>query len=128
MTYNSDELVQYLSLSNLIQLRYVIDADTLEVFQASPGGKQVLYEGDLSGWLLRLFGGEEEAHSEKVEAFRRDMQQGTASFQYEFQVKDTQYSLRCKTEGGRICYGISWAPPPISFSGGHRTRTPCWIC
>ena len=106
MTYNSDELVQYLSLSNLIQLRYVIDADALEVFQASSGGRQVLYEGDLSGWLLRLFGGEEGAHSEKAEAFRRDMQQGTASFQYEFQVKDIQYALRCKTESGRICYGV----------------------
>ena len=29
MTYNSDELVQYLSLANLTQLRYEIDADAL---------------------------------------------------------------------------------------------------
>ena len=50
MTYNSDELVQYLSLANLTQLRYEIDADALEIFQLSPGGKRVLYEGSLSKW------------------------------------------------------------------------------
>lgn len=111
MTYNSDELVQYLTLSNLTQIRYVIDADALEVFQMTSERKQVLYQGDLFGWLLRTFGGEDGARSEKVEAFRRDMQQGTASFQYEFQVKDTQYTVRCKTEsassGERVCYGVA---------------------
>ena len=29
MIYNSDELVQYLSLSNLAQMRYAVDADAL---------------------------------------------------------------------------------------------------
>ncbi|MGM9605348.1 MAG: GGDEF domain-containing protein [Faecousia sp.] len=122
MTYNSDELVQYLSLSNLTQLRYVIDTDALEVFQVTPGEKRVLYEGNLSGWLLRACGEEGGVRSKKTEAFCRDMQEGTASFQYEFRVKETRYSVRCKTEsapsGGRVCYGIVeslGAPSELSF-------------
>ena len=122
MTYNSDELVQYLSLTNLTQLRYVIDADALEVFQVTPGGKRVLYAGNLSGWLLRECGQEGEGRSEKAEALLRDIREGTASFQYEFQVKDTQYTVRCKTEsdpsGKRVCYGIVeslGAPSELSF-------------
>lgn len=122
MTYNSDELVQYLSLTNLTQLRYVIDADALEVFQVTHGGKRVLYAGNLSGWLLRECGQEGEGRSEKAEALLRDIREGTASFQYEFQVKDTQYTVRCKTENtsadGRVCYGIVeslGAPSELSF-------------
>ena len=60
MTYNSDELVQYLSLSKQTQLRYVIDADALEVFQVTSDGKQVLYEGGLKDWLQQICGGEDE--------------------------------------------------------------------
>ena len=122
MIYNSDELVQYLSLSNLAQMRYAVDADALEVFQVTPEGKKVLYEGDLAGCLAKVYGEKSGVDSEKVESFRRDMQQGTASFQYEFQVQDTQYTLRCKTEstssGGRVCYGVVeniGTPSELSF-------------
>ena len=122
MTYDSEELVQYLSLSDLMQLRYVIDADALEVFQIIAGGKRVLYEGSLSGWLQRTCGEEGGGLSQKAEAFCRDMKEGTASFLYEFQVKDTRYTVRCKTEtassGARVCYGIVeslGAPSELSF-------------
>ena len=118
MTYNSDELVQYLSLSSQTQLRYAIDADALEVFQLTTDGKQTLYEGGLKAWLRQLCGGEDE----KNEALCRDMSSGTASFQYELQGEQTQYTLRCKTENGpsgnRVCYGVmesSGIPSEFSY-------------
>lgn len=119
MQYHSDELVQYLSLSGLTQLRYVIDADALEVFQISSEGKQVLYEGELKLWLEQLCGSE---HPEEQEALCRDMQEGKERFQYEFQTKDTCCNLRFHTEnglsGGRVCYGVmerSGTPGEISY-------------
>ena len=121
MIYNSDELVQYLSLSHLTQLRYVVDADALEVFQVTGDGKQVLYEGDLDGWLRQAVGGEE-INSQKREDFCRDIRSGAASFQYEFQGADSRSSIRCKTEtdafGKRVCYGVlghSGSPSELSF-------------
>ena len=56
MTFHSDELLQYLSLSDTTQLRYVTDADALEVFQIVAGEKRGLYEGDLAGWLSQTGG------------------------------------------------------------------------
>ena len=118
MTYNSDELVQYLSLSTQTQLRYVIDADALEVFQVTSDGKQVLYEGGLKDWLQQICGGEDE----KIQALCRDIHSGRASFSYELQGKDTQCTLRCKTESGpsgeRLCYGVvesTGTPSEFSF-------------
>ena len=109
MTYNTDDLVRYLSLSKLTQLRYVVDADALEVFRMNPEGKQVLYEGGLDDWLRQAVGGAE-INSQKREAFCRDIREGAAGFQYEFQGADCRSILRCKTEtddlGKRVCYGV----------------------
>ena len=122
MAYNSEELVQYLSLSNFVQFRYILDADSLEVFQLTPGGKRVLYEGDLSRWMLQIVGEGGGKRSEKMDALCQDIREGKAAFQYEFQVKDTRYTIRCKTEctptGGRVCYGIAeslGAPSEFGF-------------
>ena len=118
MTYNPDELVQYLSLSDQTQLRYAIDADALEVFQVTSDGKKTLYEGGLRDWLRQICS----EGDEKSEALFRDMSSGTAAFRYEFQREQTQCTLRCKTENGpsgnRVCYGVvesAGAPTEISY-------------
>lgn len=108
MTHTSDEWIQYLSLSDLIEMRYAVDSDGLEVFQVTPDGARTLYQGPLAGWLPQLAGDPQGADSEKLEAFCQDMRGGKPSFQYEFQGKDGTCSVRCKTEitdGARICYG-----------------------
>ena len=109
MTYTSEELLRYLSLSNLMELRYVCDADALEVFRITQEGEKTLYQGNLSDWLTHVGVVSEGSYSEKAESFYRDMQEGKKDFQYEFQMKDTQYCIRCRTEldeaGVKICYG-----------------------
>ena len=108
MTHTSDEWIQYLSLSDLIEMRYAVDSDGLEVFQVTPDGARTLYQGSLAGWLPQLAGDPQGADSETLEAFCQDMRGGKPSFQYDVQGKDGTGSVRCKTEitdGARICYG-----------------------
>ena len=69
MTHTSDEWIQYLSLSDLIEMRYAVDSDGLEVFQVTPDGARTLYQGPLAGWLPQLAGDPQGADSEKLEAF-----------------------------------------------------------
>ena len=122
MTFHSDELLQYLSLSDTTQLRYVTDADALEVFQIIAGEKRTLYEGDLAGWLIQTGGEKDGTRSEKAEAFYQQMREGRSSIQYEFLMPDGQYTLHCKTEavpsGQRVCYGVissTGTPSELSF-------------
>lgn len=122
MTYHPEELVEYLSLSNLTQLRYVIDADALEVFMLTDQGEQVLYEGDLNHWVLQVTVPQDGNLTEAAQAFCRDMHSGTPAFQHEFQVRDNRYTVRCKTvtttAGTRVCYGVAenlGIPTELSF-------------
>ena len=44
MTYESDKLIQYISLANLIELRYVIATDFLEIFRVLSDKCEMIYE------------------------------------------------------------------------------------
>ena len=135
MTYHPEELVEYLSLSNLTQLRYVIDADALEVLILTDQGERVLYEGDLNHWVLQVTVPQDGNLTEAAQAFCRDMHSGTPAFQHEFQVRDNRYTVRCKTvtttAGTRVCYGVAenlGIPTELSFRRASDTFPSTMAC
>lgn len=109
MTFEKTDLVQYLSLAHLTELRYSIGQDLLEVFQASENGVNVLFEGTLDEWCQYLGDARKDGNGETMEAYCRDMRSGRDAFQYRFKINDAQYLLRFKTvqtADGPIIYGV----------------------
>lgn len=108
MTFDSEELLQYLSLSNLIEMRYLIDTDDLEIFRIAAGEKQVLYRGALEGWVFQVGGGAHSSAQQKTKDFCQDIRDGKEAFLHEFQVDDHLYRIHCRVEAtpnGNVCYG-----------------------
>ncbi|MGN0424376.1 MAG: GGDEF domain-containing protein [Acetatifactor sp.] len=109
MTYELEEMIQYLSLSNLIEMRYEIEKDHFELFRILPDEKQILYEGTLSKWRERVETEQKGEDSEMLEALCLDLLSGRESFQYEINIGTECFYVNCKTvcslSGGRIVYG-----------------------
>lgn len=109
MSYTSDELVQYLSLSGLIQLRYQVEEDFLEIFRIDADDTIYQYKGTLEVWLHSLSEEAEGGLSEEAAGFCRDMQQGKDSIHFSFRSKGHPYAVHCNTrlhQGKPVCYGI----------------------
>lgn len=67
MTYESDELIQYISLANLIELRYVIATDSLEIFRVLSDKCEMIYEGPLDRWYEKTIADAKKSSRETLE-------------------------------------------------------------
>ena len=111
MTYTPEELIRYLSLSNLIEMRYALDADALEVFHFTAEGKQVIFQGGLTEWMLEIDKENGGTRPENLDALCRDILDQKSEFSWDLVIKDVPYSVRLRTEltpdGRSICYGTA---------------------
>ena len=125
MTYELEEMIQYLSLANLIELRYEIERDHLELFRVLPDEKQILYEGTLSDWPEQAGKEQKSENGERASALCSDLLAGKASFQYEIHTDVETFFVNCRTvsdpSGQRTVYGSvrqgggSGLQPELSF-------------
>ncbi|MGN0385974.1 MAG: GGDEF domain-containing protein [Lachnospiraceae bacterium] len=109
MTYESDELIQYISLANLIELRYVIATDSLEIFRVLSDKCEIIYEGPLDRWYEKIIADAKKSSRETLEQLCRDAREGKDSFTYNFVLGTNHYVINCKTitadSGQKIIYG-----------------------
>lgn len=109
MTYESDELIQYISLANLIELRYVIATDSLEIFRVLSDKCEMIYEGPLDRWYEKIIADAKKSSRETLEQLCRDAREGKDAFTYNFVLGTNHYVINCKTitanSGQKMVYG-----------------------